>query len=97
MYSTCTFREEENEKVVKNILENNQDFVLKENLFKEWKIRGLKEYDEIGSNTIRFEKDINSKSCFFVACFVRKSLINQKKRKLDLIIDNPNKSKKIKK
>lgn len=41
VYSTCSIHREENEDVVGYILENQTDFVLEENVFPEWKRRGL--------------------------------------------------------
>jgi putative methyltransferase len=41
VYSTCSIHREENEDVVKYILENQADFVLEENVFPEWTRRGF--------------------------------------------------------
>jgi putative methyltransferase len=41
VYSTCSIYREENEDVVKYILENQSDFELEENMFPEWKRRGF--------------------------------------------------------
>lgn len=75
-YSTCSIHDEENEKVVETILKEQDDFVLKENIFPEWKTRGKDTY-KFGKHCLRAypEKD-QTRNGFFVVVFVR-----SKKRK----------------
>ncbi|CAG8472481.1 2174_t:CDS:10 [Paraglomus occultum] len=87
-YSTCSIHAEENERVVKEILQTTDDFVLadRDKVIPSWERRG--DNNELAEDTaqklIRTSPE-DSTNGFFVACFVRKvkqygSNINKRER-----------------
>lgn len=69
VYSTCSLYEEENESVVKRVLEKNKEFKI-ERVLSEWEKRGEKGY-EFSNDVIRCDEGTGTKG-FFLASFIRK-------------------------
>ncbi|KAI5166527.1 25S rRNA (cytosine2278-C5)-methyltransferase [Nematocida sp. AWRm78] len=70
VYSTCSIYEEENEAVVKQVLDACPGFVL-EKALPLWNMRGVEGY-EFSENVIRCNEETGTKG-FFLASFVRKA------------------------
>ncbi|XP_013791476.1 probable 28S rRNA (cytosine-C(5))-methyltransferase [Limulus polyphemus] len=69
VYSTCSINQEENEEVIKTVLETTKDFALEE-IIPQWPTRGLPEFD-FGSLCVRSYPEENLTNGFFVAAFQR--------------------------
>ncbi|KAI5190392.1 25S rRNA (cytosine2278-C5)-methyltransferase [Nematocida minor] len=69
VYSTCSLYEEENEGVVKQVLDTNSNFTL-EKVLPQWSKRGAEGY-EFSENVVRCDEETGTKG-FFMAMFVRK-------------------------
>ncbi|XP_076330541.1 LOW QUALITY PROTEIN: 26S rRNA (cytosine-C(5))-methyltransferase nsun-5-like, partial [Tachypleus tridentatus] len=67
VYSTCSINQEENEEVIKAVLETTKDFTL-EKIIPQWPTRGLPEFD-FGSLCVRSYPEENLTNGFFVAAF----------------------------
>ncbi|KAI9275408.1 S-adenosyl-L-methionine-dependent methyltransferase [Sporodiniella umbellata] len=89
VYSTCSIHAQENEHVVKTILENNPEFELatRDSVLPTWERRGIPEEIEdnkdLADCVVRTipEKDLTNG--FFVSCFVRKG--SQTKRPIEQV------------
>ena len=67
VYSTCSINIEENENVVKEVLEQLEDFKLVKAM-EEWPRRGIDGFEEC----LRVDPDLDLCTGFFVAVFERK-------------------------
>ncbi|KAL0086074.1 S-adenosyl-L-methionine-dependent methyltransferase [Phycomyces blakesleeanus] len=100
VYSTCSIHAQENERVVKEVLESNPEFELasRDTVLPTWERRGIPE--EMDGNTGRADAVVRTipaedlTNGFFVACFVRKS--GEKRALEEAAIESAPKAKKNK-
>ncbi|XP_026475959.1 LOW QUALITY PROTEIN: probable 28S rRNA (cytosine-C(5))-methyltransferase, partial [Ctenocephalides felis] len=74
LYSTCSTHTQENEQVVKEVLETTKQFRLvsaKELLKKEWLSFGSDKYEGIGENCLYSKSEVDYTNGFFIAVFER--------------------------